>query len=410
MQSLIWKECHENFRWAALALLPVSVLAYATVSHPNALTMISPHYLFLMSVVAAIFGGTLGFLQVFAESRGDRRALLVHRPLSPTRIFLGKALAGLGLYVPVVGLPFAFAVGWNAMPGHGASPFRWPLALPWLADILTGVVYYFAAMLAAQRNTPWYGSRGLGVATAFACSLIVHLVSEFGYALLAIAVTGALLGVAAWGSFVTGGAYSPQRRIAKTALAVTLLIGLMVAGTAAINLPTFALEILGPDNRRIWYEVDGQGRVLIVRQDRRGQIESVTDLAGNEPPELRGQRVDQRTIEELATPLRLLYREPDFLGYRSFDRICVPIENESSSTAELWYYVHDQALLMGYEQRSKRLVGSLGPGGFVPPHERPAERFQGQLFTPYGNRGNDSPDYLTFPGGVYTVDFAQRTI
>ena len=28
----------------------------------------------------------------------------------------------------------------------------------------------------------------------------------------------------------------------------------------------------------------------------------------------------------------------------------------------------------------------------------------------YGNRGNDSPDYLAFPGGVYTVDFSQRTI
>ena len=210
MQSLIWKELRENFRWAALALLPASVLAYATVSHPNALTMISPNYLFLTSVVAAAFGGTLGFLQVFAESRGDRRALLVHRPLSPTRIFSGKVLAGLGLYVPVVGLPFAAAVLWNAMPGHGASPFRWALALPWLADILTGIVYYFAAMLAAQRNTPWYGSRGLGLATAFACSLVVHLVPEFGYALAVIAATGALLAVAAWGSFVTGGRDWPQ--------------------------------------------------------------------------------------------------------------------------------------------------------------------------------------------------------
>ena len=88
MKSLIWKELRENIKWAALALLPASVLAYATVSHPNALTMISPNYLFLTSVVAAAYGAALGFLQVFGEAQGDRRAWLVHRPLSPTHIFL----------------------------------------------------------------------------------------------------------------------------------------------------------------------------------------------------------------------------------------------------------------------------------------------------------------------------------
>jgi hypothetical protein len=382
VKSLIWKECHENLRWAVLAMLPGSVLAYATVSHPNALTMISPHYVFLTSLFAAVFGGTLGLLQVCFESRGERRALLLHRPLSPTRIFLAKVLAGLGLYLPVVGLPFVFAVGWNAMPGHGASPFRLPLALPWLAGILTGVVYYFAAMLAAPREAPWNVSRGLGLATAFGCSLIVHLVPEFGYALLVIAITGALLAVAAWGSFITGVAYSWQRPIANIALAVTLLMGLLVAGTAALNLPILALEILGPDNRRAWYEVDRQGRVLVLRQDRGGQIESVTDLEGHEPQELRGQRVDHRTIEEFVVPLRLLHRDADSLGYCSFDRVCMPIENESSSTAELWYFVHDQARLLGYEQRSKRLIGSLGPDGFVPPEEEPAERFRGRIFAP----------------------------
>ncbi|MCI0350761.1 MAG: hypothetical protein L0Z53_15155, partial [Acidobacteriales bacterium] len=289
-------------------------------------------------------------------------------------------------------------------------PFRLTLALPWLADILTGVVYYFAAILVAPRDAPWNVSHVLGLATAFACSLIVHIVPEFEYALLAIAIVGAFLAVAAWGSFITGRTGTWKRRIASAALAITLLIGLLVAGTAALNLPILALEILGPDNRRVWYEVDRQGRVLIVRQDKGGRIESVTDLNGFELKELRDHRMDHRAIEGLVVPLRLLHRDADSLGYRSFDRAFVPIENESSSTAELWYYLHDEARLFGYEQRSKRLVGSLGPDGFVPTGEQPAERFVGKLFAPYGNRGNDSPDYLAFPSGVYTVDFAERTI
>ena len=40
------------------------------------------------------------------------------------------------------------------------------MALPWLADVLTGLVYYFAGMLTAQREARWYGSRCLGLAAA----------------------------------------------------------------------------------------------------------------------------------------------------------------------------------------------------------------------------------------------------
>ena len=35
------------------------------------------------------------------------------------------------------------------------APYQWQTGLPWLADILSGLVYYFAGMLTAQRQTPW---------------------------------------------------------------------------------------------------------------------------------------------------------------------------------------------------------------------------------------------------------------
>jgi hypothetical protein len=31
------------------------------------------------------------------------------------------------------------------------APYHWRMSLPWLADILSGLVYYFAGILMAQR-------------------------------------------------------------------------------------------------------------------------------------------------------------------------------------------------------------------------------------------------------------------
>jgi hypothetical protein len=53
----------------------------------------------LLYLIAALFGAALAFLQVFFESRGDIRSLLLHRPISRSRIFLSKVIAGVGLLV-----------------------------------------------------------------------------------------------------------------------------------------------------------------------------------------------------------------------------------------------------------------------------------------------------------------------
>src|SRR4029077_5335411 len=142
--------------------------------------------------------------------------------------FLGKALAGVALYVLALGIPFACLECWFATPGNLPAPYHWRAGLPWLADILSGLVYYFAGMLVAQREARWYGSRGLALASAFACSYLVWALPEFWQALLAIGVIGSFLGVAAWGSFCTGGAYAPQPRFAKAALAMSFLTGLLI--------------------------------------------------------------------------------------------------------------------------------------------------------------------------------------
>jgi hypothetical protein len=89
----------------------------------------------------------------------------------------------------------------------------------------------------------------------------------------------------------------------------------------------------------------------------------------------------------------------------------LPIPSHSSH-GERWFYVADQARLVGYDNRTKRAVGSIGPDGFVPAGKESKERFKGPLHYRRGYfvAGLSSPDFLPYSDRVYTVDFEQRAI
>jgi hypothetical protein len=405
MKSLLRKEWRENVKWAVLPalLILLPMVLFGGPSEP----MLPLTLALLYFLITAVFGTVLGFLQVFFESRGDQRALLLHRPLSRSRIFLAKAIAGLGIYLLSQGVPFVALQLWMATPGHMPAPYHWRAALPWLADILAGLVYYFAGMLTAQREARWYGSRGLGLAAAFLCTALVWSVPEFWQALAVISVMGLLVGLAAWGSFLAGGAYAPQPRVAQAALALTLLAGL------------FVVSFLGKLMVGSWYHagrvsheyrLDRQGRVLVVIwKEGVGPIEPITDLENQIPPDLRGRRVDRNLIDEIEAPLAGM-GWPKQRSYRNPGHLYVEYENETKPGREEWFYAHDQGRLLGYDGDFHQFLGSFGPDGFTPAGQPAGERFRGELR--YLTRFWQTPpvSYLTFPGGVYDVDFSRRTI
>src|SRR5262249_11215008 len=225
MRSLIWKELREKLKW--VPLLGLVILLVFFIDKPDE-PMLDTTAAFFFALTAVGFGAALGFVQVFFEGHGDKRSILMHRPLSPSLIFLSKGLAGVGLYVLALGTPFLCLEMWYATPGKMAAPYHWRTSLPWLADILSGLVYYFAGMLVAQRDVRWYGSRGLPLITSFFCSYLVWAVPEFSQAVVAIAIIGTNMVLAAWGSFSAGGAYTGLPRLAKAALAMTFLGGLLI--------------------------------------------------------------------------------------------------------------------------------------------------------------------------------------
>lgn len=400
MKSLLWKEFRENAKWAAFPLLLFGGILAVYGPRP----CLDGQFLMLVSAVAALFGGVLGFLQVSGESQGDRRALLLHRPLSASRIFLSKALVGTAIYLAALGLPLVANVVWSMIPGNIAEPFRWHNVLPWLADILTGLVYYFAGMLMAQRQGRWYGSRCLGFPAAFLASLLVWNVTEFWQAIAAILVCSAVMAVAAWGSFTTGGAYKPQPLIAKAALAFTLLMGLSVLSVAGKS----QLGLVLIDRNYSYYHMDRGGQLLIVHHLSNGDLRA-TDLDGRDLADFQPQHLASN--EALAQRMAPLTGGATVRSrsYRTGNGAYVYFWNETIPRGEKWFFVADQGRLVGYDSR-KRRIGSIGPDGFALAGEPATQRFEGKLFYSSFLNTVRPAYYLAFPSRVYAVDVGRREV
>jgi hypothetical protein len=400
MKSLIWKEWREHFKWAALPTL----LTLGPMGLMGVPPLMTSEYLFYVHLVAALFGAFLGYLQVIAESHGDKRSILLHRPLSRSQIFTAKMSTGVALYLLAMGIPFACAVRLAAAPGHVPQPFESPMALPWVADALTGLVYYFAGMLTAQREARWYGSRCLGLGAGLFCSYLVWVVPEFWQALLAIGGVGALTAVAAWGGFSAGGAYTPQPRTAKLALAATFLLGLSALGfTGQILAGRFFWT---PEDYSTYF--DRQGRVLFVHEFN-GKLASITDTYGQVPQDIQDEPLDYYTLKKVMT--QTAYGAwPRTRSYRNNNRAVVKYGNESKPGNEEWWYVPGRGRLFGYDKQSNQLLGSFGPDGFLQPEEQSGQRFQGELSYISQLYWSRVSPYLAFPGGVYSVNFRKRTV
>jgi hypothetical protein len=361
--------------------------------------------LFYVSLVAGLFGAALGFLQVYFEASGDKRSLVMHRPLSATKIFLGKAIAGVALYFLALGIPVGVTIALAATSGHVPAPFRWPMVLPMLADLLMGVVCYFAGMLTAQREARWYGSRCLGLAAGFFCAFLVWLVPEFWQALVVIATVGGVVALAAWGSFLTGGVYAPQPRVAKIALALTFVMGLSMLGFQA----KFFLGAFLFWNKEMYpHYLDHKGQVLLVHEEQ-NRIKSITYLDGQTPTSLEGQPLDYYSLKDI-TASATHGAWPRTRSYRNWNQSLVKYGNETKPGNEEWWYVPSRGRLVGYDKQSKQLLGSFGPDGFGPAEDESGQRFEGDLsFTSQLYFSKVAP-YLAFPGGVYTVNFRKRTV
>src|ERR1035437_897807 len=321
MKTLIQKDLRENLKVAVIGLLIFSVLllqAYQTciqtltnivagnwsgqagVLQP----LLSSSLLTETAFFCAIFGAALGWLQTRNEAHRDLWAFLIHRPITRTEIFQGKAIAGLGLYLLGAGLPLAILVAIVQTPGHVAAPFEWEMVLPLVAIFLSGTAFYFAGLLTGLRQARWYVSRsfGLGLAIAVAASVFGLPVWP---ALVFIVLAILILATAAWGSYQTGGFYHGQPATGKLSLTLALTAGCGVAMFVGVGL--LITLVFNPLTHRSYsyeysnYQMTRDGTIYkVISRD--GEFVAILDLDGQPLLDPKtGQKMERKEFQKRLT-------------------------------------------------------------------------------------------------------------
>lgn len=453
MRAILWKELRENLRWAALALGAscAMVLAwivenrYATTSLDS---IASEEVLVMLFFTSGAVALGLGVLQTLPESRQSRWAFLVHRALSPTRIFAAKAIAGLGLYTLAVVLPFLAMAGWLSLEGIEERPFHRAMVAPGLLVLLANLTFYFAGVLVCAREARWYGSRLLPLGTAALVAGIIPLClmepgeRRFLGLFMTALVVVAVFALAARGSFCRSGEATGQPASARLSLAAILVS----AVSAALLVTVVGLAVLVEE---LSYLGEREREWTAFRVDRAGDLWRFDYRipSGNRVPvRFRARRVIGGDGDMLAgtTAEGIDWEGLDMHFLRTDDRhFLFPrfgperfIEHLSvlRSTELVWVYSAAHGEVLGYRivrERSGRIERSLvyrvGPDGFFTPPARPPRGFGRRLAVRWRFHHADLEregetvhrhdfdelrrrEVLVFAEGIYEIDVASREV
>jgi hypothetical protein len=372
MKALVRKEMRENVRLAALGLVVHTLMlvqqyrGYVAPPYDMSQPLADAGILWSTSWFCAVFGAVLGWLQVHNERRPDLWAFLIHRPITRTEIFLGKVMAGLGLYALVVGLPLLGFIVWARLPGHVAAPFELRMLRPVAAYVLTGVLYYFAGMLGDLRQARWYASRVLGVGVAIVVSLLVSEGPAFWPSLLLIFIGAGILATAVWGGFQSDGHYRGQPAWGKTALTTALMVGCLVVAVVAAMLVSNFFPRSQPSGMTS-YAMTTNG-IIFKSNGGPGRSLEIVDLEGKPlMDEKTGKPIDVNAFNRrLAAATTVEVAQDGRPGRSTWIQRDLSLAIPWRATQDtVWYYWSRYGRLIGYDIATRRCIGSLGPQGFA---------------------------------------------
>ena len=418
-KAVLWKEFRENFKWAVLGLLLVSAgMAHSLLQFVNYVaygnqnwSLNEPNLFQTSAYLTPLVGFSIGLAQVVLENRGDKWGFLTHRPMRRSTLFWGKSVAGILLYLGAVVVPLSCALIWIAAPGHLPMPFDARMVLPFVADVLCGLVYFFAGLLTGMRDARWYGSRVMGIGAGLVCSIALFGVPEFWQAAAGCTLGTLITGAAAWGAFVEGGHFESQARITRFATGISIGAGLLVSGMVLYGVSASFVPIFVTHSATSRYTVTGDGTVVKTLR-RSGSIVEVQDLEGRpmERYKDRASRGSELTRGVVASQMISLWSPQPWNGnYRStneYFRVFVSSDALSNGATFSWYYMPRLGRIAAYENRSAKLVGWMGPGGFTPGADMPEDRFR----FPSEGYSVSRPRLFAFADAVYRLDLNHRHI
>jgi hypothetical protein len=428
VKALIQKEIRENVKLAVVGLLVGFVLLLLTaqlqLTIARALAsgrmgagdfdmlqpLASPVFNTGVNFFCAIFGAILGWVQIHNERHRDLWGFLVHRPVTRTDIFLGKALSGLGIYFCVAAVPLLCFVLWLRFFSPRVAPFEWAMIQSSLVSLVAGIAYYFAGMLTSIRQARWYASRGLALLFALVISGFTLEVPSFWVAAMGGLLGAGFLALAVWGAFHVHGADSaPQPLLARLALSASLAGGAFLAATVLTGiLINSTFYSAGPPDYSYW-SMTKNGDVYKITGSPRSGVRQIVDLEAKPLMDpATGQPMDFMAFNRLNSRHIGLWPVPEAQGahwrsYRHRSRFFLAWD-VTADTA--WYFWRTYGRLVAFDVRNHQIVGSLGPDGFVPGSRPGGPGF----LSPAGYNPTMRVRTLRTHTGVYAVDLAKRAV
>jgi hypothetical protein len=417
----LWKEFREGTKWLVVGLLAMaagvvwalhSQVGLASLNYDvryQGMSIMSSMFLTITTFGSAIVAVMIALAQTLPENRGDKWGFLTHRPVSRSMLLAAKVLSGLLIYLIATGIPLACAIWWVAVPGHLPLPFEPAMALPAIADLSCGIVYYFAAIIVGMREARWYGSRALSIGAAVICSLLLQL-PHFWQAELVCAIGVTVVGTAAWGTFITGGRDAHAPIVARAASALVSFAGICIVAMIAAAIASSLLPSSPQDFKQVRYEVTGDGSLSRVVLDGNTVLQ-VADTNGVPNPKY--QSASARTWDNLQVGVIMgqvtMVSSADRFAerYRYFQKFVPSGLGNTNFGSTHWFYLADWGLAAEYDVNSARLIGWLGPDGYTQGSNPPASRFRGPLLS--DPVYSDDP-ILAFADGAYRINLADHHI
>jgi hypothetical protein len=414
--GIVQKEFRENFKWAVLLMFLLSAFLISDLKHLATtdqqvieIDLVSTFN--TMALFTPLMGLLIGFAQAVRENRGDKWGFLTHRPVSRSTLFWGKAVGGILLYTAAAALPWIGALLWLSTSGHVPMPFDPRMALPGAADLLCGMVYYFAGLLTGMRDARWFATRALGIGIGIICSIGGQAAGRFEWAVAFIAAGIVINSVAAWGTFVGGGNYQTQPRITRVATGISIGTGLLLVCFLSFFIVGSLVFDGNGSSQPGRYTVDADGTIVHLLFEG-NRIAAIEDLQGQpiekyrnpEARDMYARGVAERSIE--IRSLRPGIVPNSFRSTRNFFLALLPGFNDSPFDSVRWYYVMRENLIAAFDRRTAKLAGWLGPGGFSAGENPPEKRFTSSLLNSYATRQS----LLAFDDSVYRLDLGHRRI
>jgi hypothetical protein len=409
MRAMIWKELRENFKWAVVAFLGLLLAQIYALSgsRGDSAPLCNSTFLLTTSFGCALVGLAIGLLQILPELRRDQWASLLHRPVSRNVIFLGKAAAGLALYLVATGLPLLVSIGYTAAPGNFESPFVLGSALPALTDQLLGISFYFAAMLACLVRGRWFGARVM-ILLGMGLVLIIHVANIYGFIVVPLVALAIML-FAAWGALIANGSMRGMPRAGRISYVLVILIGAQITlAVLAVLLEASAGTNSSPDSYQGgMFRVTTDGHVFYYLERTNGD-EVYTDMDGKVVTDEKyignaGYEYFCQAFPVSGYSRKHFYANED---WRTGAHYVWPVGNGAYDT-ESWYYLVRGKYLVGYDNLSRRRVALFDNEGFKSPDATPAP-FPGAFWISSFS-GQVRPTLLIIGSKVYAVDLSDRT-